>query len=462
MLNVTPDSFSDGGNFLSATSAVAHAQQLIDDGADVVEVGGESTRPNAQPVSAEAEIRRVVPVVEAILAARPDARVAVDTVKSDVARAAVAAGASVLNDVSALRLDPEIADVCADADCTLVLMHSRGTVENMARYEHAEYDDGDVASGVVSELSAAVTRAIERGVPHERIVLDPGLGFSKRSEHSVAALAQLPRLVELGFPVMVGPSRKRFIGEITGVSNPSERDAGNSRSECGGARARRDLVSGPRCAQPPSCARCGRRDSGESCVTWVEVAVLAAVILFQPEVRGIFYRLRYPRTVRFLRRVPRVEVAEEIVDAVDRLSRSSHGAIIVLEQEMSLGDVAETGTELQANVSSDLLVTIFTPYTPLHDGAVIIRDVVLVSAGCILPLSQSPLPDRTLGTRHRAAVGLSEETDALVVVVSEENASISVAHKGQLYRALTTLELRDILGGQMPRHTTEHVSATAS
>jgi diadenylate cyclase len=195
-------------------------------------------------------------------------------------------------------------------------------------------------------------------------------------------------------------------------------------------------------------------------VTWIELAVLAALIVFQPELRSFFYRLRYPRTVRLLRRVPRIEVAEEVVDAVDRLSRSSRGAIIVLEQEMSLTAYADTGTELQANASSDLLVTIFMPYTPLHDGAVIIRDNVIVAAGCILPLSPSALPDRAMGTRHRAALGLSEETDSLVVIVSEENAMISVAHKGVLYRSLTTLELREILGGQMPRLTSEHVAAS--
>ncbi|HEY7899228.1 MAG: diadenylate cyclase [Gemmatimonadales bacterium] len=194
-------------------------------------------------------------------------------------------------------------------------------------------------------------------------------------------------------------------------------------------------------------------------MTWLELALIVALILFQPEVRSLFYRMRYPRAARFLRRVPRIEVAEEVVDAVDRLSRSSHGAIIVLEQEMSLIQYADTGTELQANASSDLLVTIFTPYTPLHDGAVIIHDNVILAAGCILPLSQSPLPDRIMGTRHRAALGLSEETDSLVVVVSEENASISVAHKGILYRSLSTLELREILGGQMPRLTTGNVSA---
>lgn len=190
-------------------------------------------------------------------------------------------------------------------------------------------------------------------------------------------------------------------------------------------------------------------------MTWLELAILVAFVLFQPEIRALFYRLRYPRTVRFLRRVPRIEAAEEIVDAVDRLSRASHGAIIVVEQEMSLADYAETGTELQANVSADLLATIFTPYTPLHDGAVIVRDSVVVAAGCILPLTQSVVTDRALGTRHRAALGMSEDTDALVIVVSEENATISVAHKGELYRALDTTELRDVLGGQMPRQTGE-------
>jgi len=190
-------------------------------------------------------------------------------------------------------------------------------------------------------------------------------------------------------------------------------------------------------------------------MSWAELAVLAAIVLFQPELRGLLYRLRYPRTVRFLRRVPRAEVGEEIVDAVDRLSRAGHGAIIVLEQEMSLTEFVGTGTELQANVSSDLLVTIFTPYAPLHDGAVILRDVVVLGAGCILPLSEAVLPDRMLGTRHRAALGLSEETDALVIVVSEENTSISVAHRGQLYRSLSTIELRDVLAGQTPRHASD-------
>jgi len=191
---------------------------------------------------------------------------------------------------------------------------------------------------------------------------------------------------------------------------------------------------------------------------WVAVAILAALILLQPEIRALAYRIRYPGSIRFLRRIPSTEVADEIVDAVDRLSRAGHGAIIAIEQGGALDPYMDRGTELQANVSSDLLVTLFTPYTPLHDGAVLIRNGVVLAAGCILPLSQAIFTDRMLGTRHRAAVGLSEATDALVVVVSEENAAISVAYKGQLFRSLSTLELRDMLSGQMPRRTTEYAT----
>jgi diadenylate cyclase len=138
---------------------------------------------------------------------------------------------------------------------------------------------------------------------------------------------------------------------------------------------------------------------------WGQIIIIAILVIFQPEIRGWLYRLRNPRAMRFLRRVPRTEVSDEIVDAVDRLSRAGQGAILVLEQEVSLDSYVESGTKLEANVSSDLLVTIFAPYTPLHDGAVIIRDGVILGAGCILPLSQAIFTDRMLGTRHRAAVG---------------------------------------------------------
>jgi len=224
ILNVTPDSFSDGGNFFSPTDAIDRAEQMFDEGADIVEVGGESTRPGAHAVSAAQELNRILRVVQGIRERRSDARIAVDTTKAEVARAAIAAGATIVNDVSALRLDPAIAEVCASTHCTLVLMHSRGGVGDMARFDHATYAEGEVMRAIVDELAQAVERARASGVHRDAIVLDPGIGFAKRHEHSVQALAELPKLVDLGYPVMVGVSRKRFLGELTGVQQAADRD----------------------------------------------------------------------------------------------------------------------------------------------------------------------------------------------------------------------------------------------
>lgn len=184
-------------------------------------------------------------------------------------------------------------------------------------------------------------------------------------------------------------------------------------------------------------------------------AAFAALVIFQPELRAALARLGQSQMSRFFRPMDVSEVAEEIADAVERLSRSGIGAIIVLEREIALGDYVASGTEMQAKVSADLLATIFTPYSPLHDGAVIIRGDTIIGAGCILPLSQATM-DRTLGTRHRAAVGLSEETDALIIVVSEETAQISVARNGRLMRGLSAPQVRDIIAGRSPRTTAEY------
>ena len=182
----------------------------------------------------------------------------------------------------------------------------------------------------------------------------------------------------------------------------------------------------------------------------------ALLIVFQPELRAALAHLGQSRVTRFFRRLEENEVADAIAEAVDRLSRSGIGAIIAVEREMGLGDYAQSGSEMQASVSSDLLQTIFTPYSPLHDGAVIVRGDTIVAAGCILPLTQAPMIDRSLGTRHRAALGLSEETDAIVVVVSEERSTISVAVHGRLMRDVKVPHLRDVLAGRTPRPTSEH------
>jgi len=174
---------------------------------------------------------------------------------------------------------------------------------------------------------------------------------------------------------------------------------------------------------------------------------LAGVIIFQPELRQALAHLGQSRVTRFLRRMGQSEVADEIVAALERLSQSGIGAIIVVEREMGLGEYVESGSPLQAKVSADLLATIFTPYTPLHDGAVVIRGDTVIGAACILPLSQAQITDRSLGTRHRAALGLAEETDAIVLVVSEETSTISVAIDGRLRRSVSAAQIRSLLSG---------------
>lgn len=227
ILNVTPDSFSDGGLSFFPERAVERALQLIAAGADVVDVGGESTRPGAKPVPAAEELQRVVPVIRSARQAAPQAVISVDTVKASVARAALEAGADIVNDVSAHRLDPEMSAVCAAAGCGVVLMHSRGSVAEMAGYATATYGT-DVVGEVCAELLASARAAEAAGVRRDAIVLDPGIGFSKRTEHSVQVLRELKRVAGLGYPVLVGVSRKRVIGELSGVSDPSARDAASA------------------------------------------------------------------------------------------------------------------------------------------------------------------------------------------------------------------------------------------
>jgi len=215
VLNATPDSFWEESRVSGVDAALSAAGRMVGAGADLLDVGGESTRPGADPVSPAEERRRVVPVVEALAREFPDVVVSVDTVKADTARAALDAGAAVINDVSALRLDPGIGDAVRDAHAGLILMHSRGTVADMASYARARYGP-DPMGEVIAELRASLRTARARGVPEEAIALDPGLGFAKTPAQSMAALRGLERLADLGHPVAVGPSRKRFVGELAG------------------------------------------------------------------------------------------------------------------------------------------------------------------------------------------------------------------------------------------------------
>jgi len=211
VLNVTPDSFSDGGQYFTLDGALAHAEQMISEGADIIDVGGESTRPGGEPVSAEEEIKRVVPVIEP-LATRFETPISVDTTKSEVARAALEAGAAIVNDISALRFDFYVADAVARAGAGLVLMHSRGTPATMHRLPPV----AEIMQEVTHSLRASVKMAERRGVKRESIVIDPGIGFGKSQEQNLELIAKLDQLIAAfpDYPLLIGTSRKSFIGRI--------------------------------------------------------------------------------------------------------------------------------------------------------------------------------------------------------------------------------------------------------
>ncbi len=209
IVNVTPDSFSDGGKYLGAADGIEHARRLIAQGADILDIGGESTRPGAAPVSEFDEILRVVPIVEAIRKAS-DIPISVDTMKPGVARAAIKAGATIWNDVAALRFSPDAPEVAAELGCEVVLMHmlgQPGTMQDDPRYD-------DVVAEVEAFLLAKAFTAMAAGVAKEKIWLDPGIGFGKTVAHNLALLKALPRFVALGYPILLGASRKRFIAGI--------------------------------------------------------------------------------------------------------------------------------------------------------------------------------------------------------------------------------------------------------
>jgi dihydropteroate synthase len=222
ILNVTPDSFSDGGLFFDPQKAIDQAVQMEEDGADLIDIGGESTRPGAQPVSLEEESRRVLPVIEK-LAARMKIPLSIDTTKSALAKRAIEAGASIINDVSGFTRDPKMFSIAAQGKTGLVIMHAKGTSQTMQR--HPRYRD--VIEEIGLFLNRQIQKAVDHRIPINRIAVDPGIGFGKTSNHNLKILHHLERFTVWGLPVMVGPSRKSFIGRILNLP-PSERLEGTA------------------------------------------------------------------------------------------------------------------------------------------------------------------------------------------------------------------------------------------
>jgi dihydropteroate synthase len=217
VINVTPDSFSDGGLFFDADVAIAHGRRLVEEGAEILDVGGESTRPGSRPVEVDEELRRALPVVEGLAA--EDARISIDTTKAGVARAALAAGATIVNDVSAFRFDPELAAVVAESGADCCLMHMLGEPRTMQ--DDPRYDD--VVSDVKSFLEERLAFAIGEGVEEQRVWLDPGIGFGKTADHNLELLRRLDELVAIGRPVVIGTSRKSFLGRLVGGRDETHR-----------------------------------------------------------------------------------------------------------------------------------------------------------------------------------------------------------------------------------------------
>jgi dihydropteroate synthase len=221
VVNVTPDSFSDGGRYLDAATAIAHGLELEAEGASILDVGGESTRPGAPPVPEGEELRRVIPVIEGLIAAGSQAQISIDTSKSGVAVRALEAGAGLVNDVTALRGDPKMAGVVADGGADCCLMHMLGDPRTMQSDPH--YDD--VVRDIKAFLEERTAFAVRAGIALERILLDPGIGFGKTLEHNLELLRRLDELVSIGRPVVIGTSRKSFLGKLTGRDAPDDRVA---------------------------------------------------------------------------------------------------------------------------------------------------------------------------------------------------------------------------------------------
>ena len=219
ILNLTPDSFSDGGEFNSLDNAIEQGKRMINEGADIIDIGGESTRPGSARVSSDEQIERVEHIIKVISETKPKGvQISIDTTKANVAEAAINAGAEIVNDVSGGNDDPEIIEFCADKQCPYIIMHMQGTPETMQN--NPMYDD--VVSEILLFLQKQAEKCIKAGIDKNNIIIDPGIGFGKTSEHNLTLLNNLNAFVNTGYTVLLGASRKRFMGEITSVNHPSE------------------------------------------------------------------------------------------------------------------------------------------------------------------------------------------------------------------------------------------------
>ena len=228
ILNLTPDSFSDGGDFFNLENALKHANQLINNGADVIDIGAQSTRPGAKEVGSAIEIERLIPVLKELRKRYPHIIISVDTFNSDVALKALQTGANWINDVTGGRRDERIYSVVSEFDCPFVITHSKGNSQNMNNLTNYI----DLIDDIFESLKILIARAISKGVNINKLIIDPGLGFAKNTSQNILVLKNLKKFKKLGYPLLIGASRKRFIGDVLSISNPKDRDIGSLAISC--------------------------------------------------------------------------------------------------------------------------------------------------------------------------------------------------------------------------------------
>ena len=479
VLNVTPDSFSDGGNFFAPEKAIERGLAMAAEGADIIDVGGESTRPGAEPVSAEEELRRVIPVIEK-LRAKIDIPISIDTSKSEVARAAIQAGASIVNDVTGGRGDEGMLPLVAETNSAFIVMHMQGTPRTMQKQPRY----ADVVLEMADFFRQQYARALECGIDPMAIAFDPGIGFGKTLEHNLELLAHLEQLRVHDRPLVVGVSRKSFLGKLIGSNEMRDRLAptialtailrargadifrvhdvkenvarcvveeilrdgrmftnSHSGSEAGEVFLRSSLLS---VAFTTAIFIFAAR-AAPKCLTGLAIVFLtltlistllnlvvigwlvrsfsvflaiALVVIFQPELRrGLAELGGHPI---FSLTSEKRETIHDLAEAVTQLANKQFGALIAIERDTSIRVYEETGVTIDSDFSVELILTIFHPKAALHDGGVIIRNGRIAAAACIFPVSQRETLDRSLGLRHRAALGITEESDA-VAIVSRRN-----------------------------------------
>ena len=522
VVNVTPDSFSDGGLHLDPQRAIERGLELAREGADYIDVGGESTRPGAEAVDARVERERVEPVVRE-LARSTRVPISIDTAKASVAEAALEAGARIVNDVTAGLGDPDMLPLVGRAGCGYVLMHMQGTPRDMQ--QDPRY--GDVVRDVVGFLRERVDACQRAGIDAGRLWIDPGIGFGKTLDHNLELIRRLGELKALGLPVLVGVSRKSFIGRVNARLGSPRALRGRPRGQGAvgrngrrperlrpgrgrlpaGARRGGDGRSRARRLRPARAARGGRKrvamsypilgwalqililttgiyiflrflrtTRGGGLIRGLVVALLFGAvgiwglskllglselehivqsvtgfvvvifaILFQPELRrGIAQLGEHPLLGRLLDQ-RRPETVSEVAQAVVNLAKKRRGALVAFEREMPLDSYIENGVEIDSAAKSILIESVFHPGGVLHDGAVVIRKDRVAAALCLFPLTENIEISKSTGTRHRAALGLTDTSDAVTVAVSEETGDISLCRHGSMRRKVPPHEVESAL-----------------